>query len=83
MVRRILVGMTTHKGRVNNPEYLKVLTNETPIYIAIEAVLQTPKQAERVSFPTFPDATSCLTHVLEGDPDTLVARMDSSLFNDS
>jgi hypothetical protein len=64
------------KGRVTNPEAPKVLTNRTPIYVMIEAVSQTPKQAERGNLPTFPDVTSCLTPVLEEAPDTLVARMD-------
>jgi hypothetical protein len=44
---------------------------------------QTPKQAERGNLPTFPDATSCLTPVLEELPNTLVVKMDFTLFNDS
>jgi hypothetical protein len=60
-----------------------VLTNKTPIYVEIEVVLQTPKQAERGNLPTFFDVTSCLTLVLEEALDTLVERMDLSLFNES
>jgi hypothetical protein len=75
--------MTTHRGRVTNPEALKVLTNEIPIYVASEIVLQTPKQVESGNIPTFPDATSCLTPMLEEALDTLFERMDLSLFNES
>jgi hypothetical protein len=76
MVGKTVVGLTTCKGRVTNPKALKELTNGTPIYVAIKAVSQTPKQEERGNLPTFPDVTSCLTPVLEEAPDTLVARMD-------
>jgi hypothetical protein len=44
---------------------------------------KTPKQAERGNLSTGLNATSCLTPVLEEAPDTLVARMDFTLFNDS
>jgi len=39
-------------------------------------ILKTPKKAERGNLPTFPDATSCLTLVLEELLDILVVRMD-------
>jgi hypothetical protein len=41
------------------------------------------KTKERGNLPTFPDVTLCLTLVLEELPDTLVAKMDFTLFNDS
>ena len=41
----------------------------------IKVIPQTPKQAEKGNLPTFPDATSCLTPVLEEVSDTLVARI--------
>jgi len=49
----------------------------------IEAVSQTPKQEERGNLPTLLDVNSCLTYVLEANPNTLVAKWILTLFNDS
>jgi hypothetical protein len=73
---RAVVGMIECKGRVTNPKALKVLTNRPPVNVAIKVVLQTPNQEDMGNFSTFPDATSCLTPMLEEAPDTLVARMN-------
>ena len=52
------------------------------VYVAIEVVSQTPKQAERGNLPTFLDVTLCLTPMLKELPDTLVAKMDSTIINE-
>jgi hypothetical protein len=76
MVKGTVIGPTAHKGRVTKPEALKVLTNETLVYVEIEVVLKTPKNEERGKLPTFPNTMSLLTFVLEETPNTLVARTD-------
>jgi hypothetical protein len=60
---------------VTNPKEVKVLTNETPVYVAIKVVPQTTKQAERGNLPTFSYATLCLTPILEEAHNTLIVRM--------
>jgi hypothetical protein len=81
MTEQTIVCSTGHKGMVTNPEAPKVLTNET--HVAIKMVPQTPKKIERGNLPTFPNVTWCSTPVLEEAPDTMVGRMDLTLFNDS
>jgi hypothetical protein len=58
MVEKIVISLTICKGMVTKSKSLKVLIDRTLVYVMIEAVSQTPKQAERGNIATFLDAIS-------------------------